>query len=133
MTCSSFSIPGRTISRELHVVPHQLRDQILEESHQAALGGHFTGKRTYLVLAPHSSVQWLFQIMGVDMMDLPATKRGSQHGFSRFHHQVASGVLLPDQTQIHIAKVPVEEVVPLFGVQEPLLPDQVIYKGVNNI
>ena len=52
--------------------------------------------------------------------------------FSRFH---PSGLwcLLPDQTQIHIAKVPVEEVVPLFGVLEALLPDQVIYKGVNNM
>ena len=148
--------------RKRAVVPCQLHTQILEESHRTALGGHFSGKRTYSVLVHHwwwegmyadtlrfarscpecavvtgggrstrpplhpIPVQRPFQIIGVDVMDLPVTKRGNRHVlvFQDFLTKWPLVFPLPDQKAIRIATALVEEVIPLFGVPEALLSDR---------
>ena len=71
-------------------------------------------------------VQRPFQIMGVDVMDLPVTKRGNRHVlvFQDFLTKWPLVFPLPDQKAIRIAKVLVEDVIPLFGVPEALLSDR---------
>ena len=71
-------------------------------------------------------VQRVFQIVGVDVMDLPITEAGNKHVvvFQDFLSKYPLVYPVPDQKSIRIARLLVEEVVPLFGVPEALLSDR---------
>ena len=67
-----------------------------------------------------------FQILGIDIMDLPTTDRGNSHVvvvqdlFTKWPFAFA----VPDQNAERIARLLVEEVIPCFGVPESLLSDR---------
>ena len=71
-------------------------------------------------------VQRIFQIVGVDVMDLPRTERGNKHVlvFQDFLSKWPMVFPIPDQKTERIAKLLVEELVPFFGVPEALLSDR---------
>ena len=66
-----------------------------------------------------------FQIMGVDIMALPKTSKGSQYvlAFQDFLSKWPRVYAIPDQRTHRILKILVEEIVPIFGVPEALLSD----------
>ena len=70
-------------------------------------------------------VERVFQIIGVDIMDLPKTNAGNKHvvvfGLSI---QVPLVFPVPDQKTSRIVKLLVEELVPHFGVPEALFSDR---------
>ncbi len=71
-------------------------------------------------------VQRPFQIVGVDVMDLPKTIDGNCHVLV-FQDYLTKWPLvypIPDQKSVRIAQALVEEVVPFFGVPEALLSDR---------
>ena len=71
-------------------------------------------------------VQRPFQILGVDIMDLPLTKQGNRHilvfqdHFSKWPMVYA----IPDQKAHRIAQILCDEIIPMFGVPEALLSDR---------
>ena len=71
-------------------------------------------------------VQRVFQIIGLDIMDLPRTNQGNQHVivFQDFLSKWPLVFPTPDQKAVRIVKLLVEEVVPIFGVPEALLTDR---------
>ena len=71
-------------------------------------------------------VQRPFQIMGVDLMELPMTTRGNKYVlvFQDLFTKWPMVYPLPDQKTEHIVKILVEEIVPFFGVPEALLSDR---------
>ena len=144
------------------VVPSHLQEQILEENHRKWMGGHFSGKRMYSMLARRwwwdgmyaSTLKYArncpecaivtgggkahrpplhpipvkrpFQIVGVDIMDLPLTTAGNKHVivFQDYFTKWPIVCPLPDQKAHRIARVLVDEVIPLFGMPEALLSDR---------
>ena len=71
-------------------------------------------------------VQRPFQKIGFDVMDLPCTERGNKHVVV-FQDMFTKWPLVfpfPDQRAEHIARLPCEEIVPMFGVPEALLSDR---------
>ena len=71
-------------------------------------------------------VQRVFQIVGVDIMDLPKTEADNKHVvvFQDFLSKWPLVFPVPDQKAIRLARLLVEEVVPMFGVPEALLSDR---------
>ena len=71
-------------------------------------------------------VNRIFQIVGVDIMELPRTTQGNKYVviFQDFLSKFPLVFPTPDQKSLRIAKLLVEEVVPLFGVPEALLSDR---------
>ena len=71
-------------------------------------------------------VQRPFQILGVDIMELPVTRHGNRYVivFQDFLTKWPLVFPAPDQKAIRIARLLVEEVLPLFGVPEFLLSDR---------
>jgi len=69
-------------------------------------------------------VSWPFQIVGVDVMDLPLTKSGNHHVvvFQDYLTKFPLVFSVPDQKAVCLARLLIEEVVPLFG--ESLLSDR---------
>jgi transposase InsO family protein len=67
-----------------------------------------------------------FQIVGVDVMELPKTDRGNRYVlvFQDFLTKWPFAFPMPDQKSSRIAELLVSEVVPLFGVPESLLSDR---------
>ena len=67
-----------------------------------------------------------FQIVGVDVMELPRTDRGNQYVlvFQDFLTKWPLAFPMPDQKSQRIAELLVNEVIPLFGVPESLLSDR---------
>ena len=67
-----------------------------------------------------------FQIIGVDIMDLPKTSRGNQHVvvFQDFLTKWPLVFPTPDQKALRLTRLLAEEVVPMFGVPEALLSDR---------
>lgn len=67
-----------------------------------------------------------FQILGIDVMDLPLTDQGNKHVvviqdlFTKWPMVFA----VPDQKTTRIARLIAEEVIPMFGVPECLLSDR---------
>ena len=60
-----------------------------------------------------------FQIIGVDVMDLPLTKAGNRHiVFQDFLIKFPLVFAVPDQKAIRLTTVLAEEVIPLFRVPE---------------
>ena len=71
-------------------------------------------------------VQRPFQIIGLDIMDLPRTEQGNKHVIV-FQDMFTKWPLVfpaPDQKTERIVRLLCEEVVPLFGVPEALLTDR---------
>lgn len=71
-------------------------------------------------------VQRPFQILAVDIMDLPTTTRGNKHVlvFQDYLTKWPMVFAIPDQKAHRIAKILVDEIVPFFGVPEALLSDR---------
>ena len=71
-------------------------------------------------------VQRVFQIIGVDVMDLPRTEAGNKHVvvFQDFLSKWPFVFPVPDQKAVCIARLLAEEVIPLVGVPEALLSDR---------
>ena len=71
-------------------------------------------------------VQRPFQIIGLDIMDLPCTEQGNKHVavFQDMFTKWPMVFPLPDQKAERLAKLLCEEIVPLFGVPEALLTDR---------
>ena len=86
---------------------------------------HGSGQRTKPPLQP-IPVERAFQILGVDIMDLPKTERGSQHVvvFQDFLTERPMVLPVPDQKAIRIAHLLADEVIPNIGMPEALLSDR---------
>lgn len=71
-------------------------------------------------------VQRPFQIIGVDIMELPVTEQGNRYVivFQDFLTKWPLVFPAPDQKAIRIARLVAEEVFPLFGVPDALLSDR---------
>ena len=71
-------------------------------------------------------VQRPFQIVGVDVMELPKTVQGNKLVlmFQDFLTKWPMIYHMPDQKASRISKILVEEVIPFFGVLESLLSDR---------
>ena len=71
-------------------------------------------------------VQRPFQIVGVDIMDLPRTQQGNKHVivFQDFFTKWPMVYPVPDQKALRIAQLIAEEIVRFFGVPEALLSDR---------
>jgi len=72
------------------------------------------------------SVSRPFQIVGVDLMELPKTRQGNKYVIV-FQDYLTKWPLvypLPDQSALTIARILEEEVIPFFGVPESLLSDR---------
>ena len=84
-----------------------------------------TGQRKKPPLHP-IPVQRPFQILGIDVMDLPVTERGNRHVvvIQDLFTKWPLVFPVPDQKASRIAKLIAEEVIPLFGVPESLLSDR---------
>ncbi|XP_064398966.1 uncharacterized protein LOC135345475 [Halichondria panicea] len=71
-------------------------------------------------------VQRAFQIMGLDIMELPKTKNGNRYVavFQDFLTKWPFVFAMPDQKAIRLVRLLVEEVIPITGVPESLLSDR---------
>ena len=71
-------------------------------------------------------VDHLFQIIGVDIMELPVTISGNRYAivFQDLFTKWLMVYTAPDQKAVRIAKLLAEEMVPMFGVPEALLSDR---------
>ena len=71
-------------------------------------------------------VQRPFQIIGVDIMDLPLTTSGNRHivVFQDFLTKWSLAFPVPDQKAIRLVKLLTQDVIPWFGVPETLLSDR---------
>ena len=67
-----------------------------------------------------------FQIIGVDVMDLPKTAQGNKHVlvFQDLFTKWPMVFAIPDQTTDRIVRILVDEIVPFCGVPEALLSDR---------
>ena len=67
-----------------------------------------------------------FQIIGVDIMELPKTTQGNKYVlvFQDFLTKWPMVYPIPDQKSQRIAEILVQEVIPFFGVPENLLSDR---------
>ena len=84
-----------------------------------------TGRKNNPPLKP-IPVERVFQIVGVDIMELPKTSKGNQYVvvFQDFLSKWPVVFPTKDQKATTLAKLLVEEVVPLIGVPEALLSDR---------
>ena len=78
---------------------------------------------------PHLSpipVQRLFQVIGLDLMELPVTSQGNRYVvvFQDFLTKWPMVDPVPDQTTERIVKLLTEEIMPFFGVPEALLTER---------
>ena len=71
-------------------------------------------------------VQRPFQIVGVDIMDLPTTQQGNKHVvvFQDFFTKWPLVYPVPDQKATTLVQLLTKEVIPFFGVPEALLSDR---------
>ena len=71
-------------------------------------------------------VQRPFQIIGVDIMELPVTEQGNRYVivFQDFLTKWPLVFPAPDQKAIRLARLVAEEILPLFGVPDALLSDR---------
>lgn len=145
------------------VVPKQLQEAIMTNSHGGLMSGHFSAKRLYNALlrtwwwktmyrdilhhcrnctscaivtggGGHVAkpllhpvpVQRPFQILGVDIMELPKTQAGNKYVlvFQDYLTKWPFAFAIPDQKSSRIVKILVEEIVPITGVPEALLSDR---------
>ena len=71
-------------------------------------------------------VQRAFQIVGVDVMELPLTRKGNKYVavFQDFLTKWPFVFPMPDQKAVRLVKLLVEQVIPIVGVPESLLSDR---------
>ena len=71
-------------------------------------------------------VQKPFQVVGVDIMELPVTNSGNRYVlvFQDYLTKWSMVYPIPDQKSQRIAKILVNEIIPFFGVPESLLSDR---------
>ena len=70
-------------------------------------------------------VQRAFQIVGVDVMELPLTRKGNKYVvFQDFLTKWPIVFPMPDQRAVRLVKLLVEQVIPIVGVPESLLSDR---------
>ena len=71
-------------------------------------------------------VQRPFQVVGVDIMDLPTTESGNKHVlvFQDFLTKWPVVYAMPDQKTNRIVDYLVKDIIPMFGVPEKLLSDR---------
>ena len=83
------------------------------------------GKTVHPPLHP-IEVQRPFQVVGVNIMDLPLTKQGNRHVlvFQDHFSQWPMVYAIPHQKAHHIARILCDELIPMFGVLEALLSDR---------
>ena len=83
------------------------------------------GRRNRPTLHP-IPVQPPFQIVGVDIMDLPTTQQGNKHVvvFQDFFSKWPLVFPVSDQKTTTLVQLLTKEVIPLFGVPEALLSDR---------
>lgn len=74
-------------------------------------------------------VERVFQITGVDIMELPKTKQGNKYAvvFQDYLSKWPFAFATPDQKAITLAKLLMKEVIPVIGIPEALLLD----RGIN--
>ena len=67
-----------------------------------------------------------FQILGVDIMELPLTNRGNRYAivFQDFLTKWPFIFAAPDQKAVRLAQLLTKEIVPVFGVPDALLSDR---------
>ena len=67
-----------------------------------------------------------FQIVGVDIMDLPTTSQGNKHTlvFQDYLKKWPMVYPIPDQKSQRIAEILVDKIIPVFGVPDALLSDR---------
>ena len=134
------------------VVPQHLREQVMEQSHRGPMAGYFSGHRLFNTLSRHwwyvkscpecaivsgggrvqrpplhpIPVSRPFQIIGVDVMDLPKTAQGNKHVlvFQDLFTKWPMVFAIPDQKTDRIVRILVDEIVPFCGVPEALLSDR---------
>ena len=84
-----------------------------------------TGRKIKPPLQP-IPVQRPFQVLGIDVMDLPLTEKRNRHVvvIQDLFTKCPLVFPVPDQKALRIAKLIAEEVVPFFGVPECLLSDR---------
>ena len=71
-------------------------------------------------------VQRPFQIVGMDIMELPVTSRGNRYvlAFQDYLTKWPMVYAMPDQKSHRIARLLVDKIVPFYGVPESLLSDR---------
>ena len=71
-------------------------------------------------------VQRIFQIIGLDMMDLLVTEQGNKHVivFQDYFSKRPMVFPVPDQKTSRIAELLTKEIIPFFGVPEAILTDR---------
>ena len=84
-----------------------------------------TGKRQKPPLHP-IQVGRPFQILGVDIMELPVSRKGNRYVvvFQDFLTKWPFVFATPDQKAVRIVELLTEKIVPSFGCPEALLPDR---------
>jgi len=65
-----------------------------------------------------------FQVLGVDIMDLPIIESGNKHLVVFQDYFTKWLYAVPDQKAIRLVELLTKEVIPFFGVPEALLSDQ---------
>ena len=84
------------------------------------------GSQQHRPLLTPIPVQRVFQIIGLDVMELPRTNQENRYVivFQDFLSKWPMVFPVPDQKAVRIVKLLVEEVIPMFGVPEALLTDR---------
>ena len=71
-------------------------------------------------------VQKIFQIIGLDIMNLPVTEQGNKHVivFQDYFSKWPMVFAVPDQKTSRIAELLTKEMIPFFGMPEAILTDR---------
>ena len=149
-SCQSGKKPLPPLWKRLPDVPHERSNTAVFGNRLTAVGGGYPCSSSIHAYSPHTQswvhvgdmpvglastctaplqpipVSRLFQIVGVDVMELPCTEQGNRYVlvFQDFLSKWPLIFPMPDQKSIRIAQILVQEVVPLFGVPEALLSDR---------
>ena len=125
------------------MVPEHLRKSITQSVHGGLFSGHFSGNRLFKVLSrkwwweggcsqccivsgggkPGNSplqpipISRPFQILGIDVMDLPQTERGNKHVFviQDFLTKWPWVFPAPDQKTSWIVEISIWEIIPVWS------------------
>ena len=106
------------------VVPQHLRYPGVHQK-LSAMCSCLRRAKTSSTAAPHSCKS-TFSNSEVDIMELPKTDKGNKYVlvFQDFLTKWPLAFPMPDHKSLHIAKLLVNEVIPVFGIPESLLSDR---------
>ena len=87
--------------------------------------GYWCGKRETAITSPNTCEE-TFQIWGIDIMELPRTAKGNKYVIVMQDFLTKWPLVFPapDQKANRIARLLVDELLPMFGVPEALLSDR---------